>query len=233
MEYQLHRLEWDSNFFGFSVANFEGVINNKTLEKIYLENIDLVYYSSQSLLNDKFKENIFYNIQLVDSKVALKRILSDDKEMHPNVSLYDGLEANDQLIYLAQHAGGHTRFNKDPNISDKKYKELFTIWIERSVKREIADYILVYKDNGQIVGFAVIDLRLSGPYVSLLAVDFKYEGKGVAFALMRSIEKILSDKGFTEVHGATQLDNRKALIVYERYGLVRQPVNYVYHFWRK
>lgn len=233
MGYQFHRLDWDSNFFGFSVGNFEGEVNECFLKKIHSENIDLVYYSSPTVINDELKQNAFYNLHLVDSKVPLVKKLLDDKEMHPKVSFYDGSEANSQLIALAHHAGGNTRFKKDPNIPDEKYKELFTIWIERSVKREIADHILVYRDNEQIVGFAVIDLRLSGPYVSLLAVDLNYEGKGVAFALMRSIEKILSDRGFTEVHGATQLDNRKALIVYERYGLVRQPVNYVYHFWRK
>ncbi len=233
MKYQLNRLIWDSSFFGLSVGNLEGEVNEKILEKIHYENFDLVYYSSPIMLNETLKLNAYYNLQLVDSKVPLKKKLLDDKEMHPKVSFYTGFEANEQLISLAQHAGGHTRFKKDANISDKKYKELFTIWIERSVKREIADHILVYKDKGEIVGFAVIDLRRSGPYVSLLAVDLKYEGKGVAFALMRSIEKILRDRGFTEVNGATQLDNRKALIVYERYGLVRQPVNYVYHFWKK
>lgn len=233
MEYKFRRLEWDSNFFGFSVGNLEGAVNERVLMEIHSKNIDLVYYSSPTLINDKLKQNGYFNLQLVDSKVPLIKKLLDDKEMHPKVSFYQGSEVNEELIALAQHAGGNTRFKKDTNIPDEKYKMLFTIWIERSVKREIADHILVYKDNEQIVGFAVIDLRLSGPYVSLLAVDLNFEGKGVAFALMRSVEKILSDRGFTEVHGATQLDNRKALIVYERYGLVRQPVNYVYHFWKK
>ena len=228
-------LSWDSEFFGFPVSKIENV----TLSKTFLKSVHLIckakliYYYNDEALDEKLFDNSFYEVKLVDIKVPLKKVLDKETNIHPNISFYQETEAGKELIELAQIAGVHTRFNIDGNIPKVKYRDLFTEWIERSVKKEIADFILVYKINNKIVGFAIIDIRQNSPYISLFAVHPDYEGKGISFALMRAIENKLRDLGYKEVFGATQQVNRKALVVYERYGLKRLPSQYVYHLWKR
>ena len=229
-------LEWDSNFFGFLVAMIgKNNLNSENQERLFEElaenDIKLGYYFSNTPLESEiFSED--FNILLVDKKVPLVKKITK-QEFHPKVSIYEGDYPNENLIRLAQQAGIHTRFNIDPNIPRSKYQELFKIWIEKSVTGERATDVLVYKQNNEIIGFATIQLQKKGPYVSLLAVQKEYEGKGVSFALMNTIENILINRGHSQLFGATQLDNRKAMVVYRRYGSIPQPVEYIYHIWRK
>lgn len=227
------KLEWDSEFFGFSVGRINEGIKSCDLREPFNQDFKLLYLTSNEPIPEIYLESEYYSIQLVDEKVPLKKILDRETDIHPKISFYNNNNAEKELVFMAQHAGGSTRFKLDPNISEDKYNQLFEMWIQRSVSKEIADHVLVFREDNKIVGFATIAIEDFGPYVSLLAVNPEFEGKGVSFALMRAIERTLRDLGYDEVHGATQLNNRKALVVYERYGLVRQDVKYIYHLWRK
>src|SRR5690606_15074854 len=113
-----------------------------------------------------------------------------------------------------------------------KYDELFKNWIIESVKGNMASHVLVYKMDSRIVGFATIKKGAGLPHISLLAVDPEFEGKGVSFALLLAVEKILLDEGFEFVSGAAHIKNIKAMAVYYRHGSQDQKIEYGYHFWK-
>lgn len=229
-------LDWDSQFFGFKVAKIKSNAlieenQEELLSKMSKKGIKLGYYFSPVPLPSKM-DSEYFDINLVDKKVPLVKPLAEYKR-NPKVREYTKRDAEDKLIELAQLAGIHTRFNKDPNIPKEKYEELFRVWVEKSVSKEMATDVLVYMEENEIVGFTTIQLQKKGPYVSLLAVQKEHEGKGVSVALMNAIENILVSRRHTHVYGATQMDNRKAMVVYQRYGLRPQSVEYVYHLWKK
>ncbi|MHA6280382.1 GNAT family N-acetyltransferase [Salinimicrobium sp. CAU 1759] len=232
-------LKRDSDFFGIKVAkitedllNLDKVQIELELKKLFDADVELAYYYSSLPLPEDFTSQ-FYNSILVDERIKLKKPLNRNSHIHHNISLYKDSYPGADLIALAQLAGHHTRFYLDPNISKEKYNELFKNWTVKSVQKEMASHVLVYKMDSKIVGFATIKKDVEYPQIALLAVDPMVEGKGVAFALFLSIEKILLDEGYEFVTGVTHAKNRKALALYYRLGCQGNKIEYGYHFWRK
>lgn len=230
-------LEWDSDYFGFKVAKINKGILSKELEDCFGQlkenNVKLAYYFSNLPLTSSVIENKFYEVSLVHKRIPLIKTLSKSTVIHEKISLYNKSYPEDELIELAQLAGSYSRFGVDVHIPKDQFNKLFEIWIINSVKKEMASDVLVYREKDKIIGFATIKMEDGIAHTPLFAVARPFEGKGVSFALMRAIETILLERGCTKVLGGTQEINIKALKVYERYGLVVQKPEYVYHFWRR
>lgn len=237
MEDKIIDLSWDSEFFGFPVAKLEAdKLTAEDLKDIYYKsNAKLIYYFTNSVISEELENNLFFKIKLVDTKVSIRKTLNKNARLHPKISIYDSYEVEPELIQLAYRAGMHSRFFKDELILNSKFEELYKIWITKSVKREMADVILVYRENSKIIGFTTINTSNTNgrePHVTLLAVDPSYEGRGVSFALMHAIENVLISKGFFAIWSETQEENHKAISVYRRHGLAIGEKRYIYHFWR-
>ncbi len=225
-------LNRDSDFFECKVARIldnslildEGKIEGE-LKKMFHEEVTLAYYYSEKPIPDNFTSK-YYDLKLVDEKITLTKPLNSSAYIHPNISLYRELFPSKDLIALAQLAGQYTRFNLDSNISKEKYNELFENWIIESVQGKMASHVLVYKIDNKIVGFATIRKGLGHPHISLLAVDPEFEGKGISFALLLAVEKILLDEGYKFFSGSAHIKNVKALAVYYRHGPEDQKIEY-------
>jgi len=174
-----------------------------------------------------------YKIKFIIKRIPLEKINLIHTPFHQNIELYKEDYVDEALIRLAQRAGRQGRFGNDTNISDTLCDEIFKNWMINSVNKKMASHILVYKVANKIVGFATIDIRGGKGYTPLFAVDQKFEGKGISFALMRAVETILKEEGCPIAVGGTQELNQKALRVYQRYGLIPQEPEYVYHLWKK
>lgn len=229
----------DSDFFQCKVGRISDnklTLNETTIEEelklMFDEGVTLAYYYSDTPLPKNFTSK-YYDLRLVDEKITLSKPLNNEAYIHPNITLYQESFPNRDLISLAQLAGKYTRFNLDSNISPEKYNQLFKNWIIESVKGNMASHVLVYKIDTKIVGFATIKKGTGLPQISLLAVDPEFEGKGISFALLLAVEKILLDEGFKCFSGAAHSKNVKALAVYYRHGPEDQKIEYGYHLWRK
>lgn len=228
--------EWDSDFFGFKVVkvldDFLAEETELKLESLHKKEAALIYYTSKE---SKFAEfdNSFYDVKLVSTRVPIIKKMTNLTEIHPNISLYDKLPPDEKLISLARSAGKHGRFGTDSRIPKEAFNEIFHHWIINSIKKVLAEEVLVYKEEGVIVGFATLKTKGNKGYAPLLAVDREYEGKGVSFALMRAIETRLVQYGCDYVMSGTQNINKKALAIFKRFGTEIQPPEYIYHLWKK
>lgn len=236
MSNQFEYLPWDSDFFGFKVGKLleeekESSEFEADLKVIFEEDIELIYYYSEKALPVSFFSD-FYDCLLVDVKIPVKKTLAS-KRIDPRISVFTDSTANKELIELAQLAGTHTRFNLDPKISKEKFEKLFKIWIEKSVSGEMASKVLVYKESEKIIGFATLSIDGNIGYAPLLAVNRKFEGLGVSFAIMDAVEAHMFDHGCEFLVSSTQEVNRKALKIYERWGCEFGKGIHVYHFWKK
>ena len=230
-------LDWDSQFFKIQVAKvnnnvFKHDCPQQILQEMLKEGIDLGYYYSDEQLPVDFPMEHYESI-LVDKKIPLRKELKVSSRNHPNIAFFDADKPTPELVELAQLAGIHTRFKVDPYISEETYKDLFRIWIERSVDGSIASRVLVYRKDEKIVGFGTVKINGEEGQAPLFAVKRDYEGKGISFALMEALESYMAEQGCKYVLTSTQETNKKALKIYQRYGLQSQKRIYVYHFWRK
>lgn len=229
-------LNWDTQFFDFKVVEIKkDVLSNykvtQVLDDLAASQVKLGYYTSSILLKD-LKSDL-YDINYIVKRIPLEKKITNHAPFHENIELYNEDYVDEALMKLAQLAGRQGRFGNDINISDTLCDEIFKNWIINSVNKKMASHILVYKVASKIVGFATIDIRDGKGYTPLFAVDRKFEGTGVSFALMRAVETILFEEGCPIAVGGTQELNQKALKIYQRYGLIPLDSEYVYHIWKK
>ena len=230
-------LEWDTDFFNFPVVKLhDNSLLHDMEEKLGLlfnKEVNLAYYTSTTAIPENRISNQYYHLELVSTRIPIVKEMVNKTVIHENISILKDSEPSKDLIALALLAGQNGRFGNDPRISEETYNRLFECWIRNSVKKNIADEVLVYKVNHEIVGFATIKIDGDKGYAPLLAVKREYEGKGVSFALMRAIETRLIENKCKYVLSGTQEINKKALASFKRYGLQPQPAEYIYHLWRK
>lgn len=228
--------DWDTNFFGFKVVkvldDFLAVETELKLKSFYEDVVELIYYTAE---NPNFKNfnNSFYDINLVSTRVPIIKKITNVTKIHPKISLYNELPPDKNLIALACLGGKQSRFGMDQRISEKVFNDIFKNWITNSIKKVIADEVLVYKEDDVIVGFATIKAEGDKGYAPIIAVDRSFHGKGVSVALSRAIEIRLMEYGCDCVIGATQEINKKALASFEKFGYELQTSEYVYHLWKK
>lgn len=229
-------LDWDSRFFNIRIAqirknlfleqNREVCFNN-----LVAANVGMAYYTCDLPLEEDSRD--LYDFHLVDQKVSVRKELFSGFPLHEKIGFFDAPNPSQDLIDLAHRAGNFSRFSADPYISDEKVKELYEIWITKSVEKEMASEILVYREKGEIKGF--ITLKIDPPHgqTPLFAVSRNSEGKGVSFALMRAADSVLYERGCTYLTSATQAYNKAAVTVFKRHGGKIGSVEYVYHLWKK
>lgn len=232
--YQLQ--EWDTHFFGFKVVktDIDSLWSNSIakLEQLFNEEIELIVFNSTKPDFENFN-NRFYEIVKVYKRIPIVKEVKTLTKNHPNIYSYKDELPSKELIALAKLAGKDGRFGRDSRFSERIYNKIFEEWIVNSVNRTIADEVLVYIQDGKVVGFGTIKIEGGYGYAPLFAVNRAYEGKGVSFALMRAVENKLIEQGCKYLVSGTQEINRKALSSFRRFGLELKTPEYVYHLWRK
>jgi ribosomal protein S18 acetylase RimI-like enzyme len=231
MHDQFEILQWDSDFFNFKVAKIKNglLLNEDFFEKLYNENVQLAYYSSKEKLNRSSNE--YYNLDLVDEKVTFIKEI-EQSSLTDKIESYVEHHTDRQLIDLAIESGAYSRFNVDPNIGRKNYEELYTQWIIKSVSREIADDVLVYRIEGQIAGFVTVGQKNERADIGIIAVDKACRGKGIGKTLMKTAENFYFNK-LKLIQVVTQKNNLPAIKLYEGCRYMIEKVEFLYHLWIK
>ena len=115
------KLVWDSEFFGFPVAQIcetaDLISDDKIFIELFYQNIRLAYFFSPAKF--EFPENDFYEIKLVDEKVTFAKPIQKH-EVNPHISVYEKSYPEQQLISLAIESGAYSRFKVDEKIGLQK-----------------------------------------------------------------------------------------------------------------
>lgn len=234
-------LEWDSHFFGFPVGRLSEDIKSQTqllnaLEEAKSRGFRLLYFEIPA--NNIWEPNL-QNLGgtkglYVDTKILFTGKLEErDEILPPSVKTepYCGTDAS-QLEILALGAGEHSRFRVDPNISAKKFEELYTTWIRRSITGDIADLVLVSSaaDNG-ITGLVTFKVQSDRGKIGLISITPMLRGQGIGKTLLRAAEHQMLIRGARYIEVITQAENVAAAKLYRSLGYVVTEQKKRYHFW--
>lgn len=237
LEYQI--LDWDSNFFGFSVAR----INNPNLAKeklvnslsdLSLKGIKLIYWPA----SNEYSENEITDLggSLVDLKTTFKMdfdgVNPEDFISTDEVEAYSDSMPFESFEELAVQSGEYSRFAVDPRIPREKFFELYRIWIARSLKKEIAREVLVLRESNRVVGMVTLGEKDGRGDIGLIAVDASSRGKSYGEKLVRSAQRWFIKNGYTVGQVVTQGNNIPPCMLYKKCGYSVEKVEYFYHFWR-
>lgn len=221
-------LEWDSDFLGFPVAFIEVGLGNELqvkeeLDRFLRARCRLVYvFSHKSLdLSD-------YDSCLADRKrsyILTEPVFKEVGNHHINI------ENNAEMLYeLAYQAGIHSRYRTDPHFSEDTFKRLYRIWIDNSINKGFADYVLASIENDKAVGLITAKRRHDEISIGLFATDHEYRGKGIGSKLIQEVINIGAKENL-HIEVTTQADNMKACKFYEDKAFQIKEEEYVYHVW--
>lgn len=227
---EIKRLEFDSELFGYNVGittlqGNEKEVLNRNCREMY----KLVYVISRVELDQKLVEE--KQLKLADIKTVWKK--SFDLKVIDDLYGIDEFKGDEEITLreLALLSGVYSRFNTDPEFQSGEYVKLYSVWIDRIIKRELADVILVYKEDTAILGFVSAQMVNGIAKIGLIAVAESARGRAVATRLMKGIENWAIQNGSEALIVATQSANLPAMALYEKNGYTISDREYIYHLW--
>lgn len=225
-------LGWDTEFFGFGVARLDPAhLDAATLAEARRAGIALAYLAVPDVpasLPDAAIRAL--GGALVDHKTTFLKPSTDRPAALP-VRPVQAADSRDALRALAVQSAGHSRYAVDARIPPGKLEQLYHIWIDRSVAREIADEVLVVEVDRAIAGMVTLGRKQGRGDIGLVAVDARHRGQGLGAVLVDAASAWFHARGEPAVQVVTQGANEAACRLYRRCGFVVERVERFYHFW--
>jgi dTDP-4-amino-4,6-dideoxy-D-galactose acyltransferase len=219
---KVDKLIWDSEFFGYNIGMIDINSSDFDPELNFNSQFDLIY-----LYSDK-KQQSKYIPELIDVKVNYKKEITPINVMPQNIEEYNG-KLIDNLIDLALLSGHHSRFKKDTYLS-VHFERLYTEWIQKSISGALADKVLVYVANNDILGFVTLKKTIDDyVQIGLIAVHDKHWGKGIGSSLLDAISFVYPNN---KIIVLTQEENKGATALYKKKGFQIDKKKYIYHLWK-
>jgi dTDP-4-amino-4,6-dideoxy-D-galactose acyltransferase len=230
---EIRQLKWDSDFLGFPVFSvhttcreFDG---KKMRELLVAEGARLTYlFLDEDSCRDQVEQ---FGGVLYDTKVTFRRHLdtieggnAEEVDQQPNSETYASLRS------LALLSGHHSRFYLDKRL-DGRYEELYGLWLDNSLNKQVADKVYVDRREGMPVGFVTGYIRDGLGWIGLIATDAGHQGKGIGRNLMNSVQDYFISCGVKEAAVVTQEANEQACFFYEKCGYHLHKKEFVYHLW--
>ncbi len=233
-------LGFDSDLFGFKTGSIPLALLrnslpadlNDTLAAAKKEGYRLVYlkYTGPAeLAVDAAHGEFFY-----DTKVTFSQEIAPDAApaIDSAITAYRTQPIHPQLYGLAYISGQHSRFKLDKNFPTSAFKTLYDIWLEKSVDGQIADTVYVYEEEGKMLGFVTIDLRVEGVCrIGLISVDENAQGKGIGRKLINAVVAKAQEKQISRILVDTQVSNEQACNFYLKTGFEVYFKEYIVNCW--
>jgi dTDP-4-amino-4,6-dideoxy-D-galactose acyltransferase len=228
----IETLEWDSNFFKqkigkVQIQKFEENQAEEIKQEIKLHGFDLVYLFVNEIEAAEIEALEAIGANLVDRKVTYYKKLSKTSENTPQFETFEG-QVTPKLLELALASGHKSRFFMDPR-TRPYFPELYRLWIQNSVNKEVADEVLVSKHHDEISGFVTLKKDGNNGSIGLIAVDEKIRGMGIGKALLTAAESWYISNHCEEATVVTQKDNEQACVFYEKAGYSINNIQFVFH----
>jgi dTDP-4-amino-4,6-dideoxy-D-galactose acyltransferase len=230
-------LIWDSEFLGLKVGKIkledvEAEVLARLLQ-VASENFQLIYCFVTK--PDSVPSNLLssYNGLLADRKVTYKCEFESVGPTSSSVSVLDLVtdEYSKQLVELSLVSGRHSRFRTDSRFPDGTFEKLYTLWMQRSVNKEIADQIFVERRDNLILGMMTVSWINDQAVIGLLAVRTDHHGKNIGTHLVLALKDECLKRGIKQIQVSTQESNIGACAFYRKNEFFISEQVDIFHFW--
>lgn len=226
-------LEWDTSFFGFSVARCDpssvaqleaglAAAQRDAVTCMYV----LVEAEDQTLVHRLMREP---NASCVDLRLTLSMKPRDvlRAEEPPELAHEDDLE---WLEPLAREAHVDARFFADWRFEEARARDLYATWIRRSVAGW-AQRVFTVRRDGRALGYVTAHLDEGVGRIGLVAMSPAARGLGLGTRLLRQALCWFDEQGVERVEVVTQGRNVAAQRLYQHHGLRTTRAQLWYHVW--
>lgn len=224
---------WDTENFGFKVGHLVCHMNldfEKVLAEAKKNDYRLLYCTIDEGQDEP--EWLILNAFLADTKLIFQKEIKADKQLFPECESYAASEVSPNLYELAFESGKYSRYKIDPKMPKGIFEKLYTIWIERSVNRQIANDVIILKKDETIRGMVTYKIKDHlVAEVGLIAVNSSDSKRGFGTMLLENLEQKLALQEIRFIEIPTQLTNKPACRFYEKnnYKIINRKN--IYHIW--
>jgi RimJ/RimL family protein N-acetyltransferase len=230
------RLEWDSTFFGVSIARAVPTCVDSTTCRALLDwclshRIDCLYFladddnhASRRVLEDAG----FFR---VDDRVTLT-LEPVPADSHPSLDTRAVLPGDvPALRQIAAVSHLDSRFYNDDHFERARCDELYRLWIEKSCAGW-ADHVVVVEREGVAIGYLTVHLREpETATIGLLGVNPAFRRQGVGGRLLKGALAWVSSRSAKRVSVVTQARNTASQAFYRSAGFRPTGRAIWYHRW--
>ena len=227
-QFKGYRLDWDSNFFGYSVGKItlDKKQSNSKISTIKrdLSNYRLIYvFSENQLLND---------LEVFSDEKVILEARSNKQRGEINKAIKSAtVDDFEQLLPLAITSGRFSRFRLDEKFVNNEFQRLYQEWLTKSIKHVLADEVLIWRDGLTIAGFVTLKKSNNVIDIGLISTDTQHQGKGIGGALVRAVFHYAISNNYPNVRVPTQRRNTDALAFYKKNDFVEVENTFIYHVW--
>jgi dTDP-4-amino-4,6-dideoxy-D-galactose acyltransferase len=233
-------LPWDSEFFGFQIARVAGGSMDEDNGRAILgwcadRGVRLLYFLADDDVMSWAVASAS-GFRLVDIRVELALDHSWSRPPRgapvPGVTLREAtLDDLPALLPIAASVHTDSRFFADRAVPREKARELFAVWLRRSVERAIADVVIVGEVDGRAASYITAKLTAGVGSIGLVGVGEGARGRGIGLALVRHTLTWFAERDARLVTVVTQGRNIMAQRVYQRCGFSTVSAKLWYHRW--
>ena len=228
---------WDSDFFGVRIAQIGGHRATASdladaLEAARLAGVACVYFLADADDRPTVAAAEANGFGLTDIRLTLECGVTAEAAAVPVPDVRPA-RAGDlpQLSALARVSHRNTRFHVDARFDADRADELYVVWIERSLRGELADAVHVVDVDGAARGYITMSAGERASSIGLVAVDAEYRGRGFGDRLLHSALHWTAERGLPRATVATQGRSAASVRFYERAGFTASLVQLWYHRW--
>jgi ribosomal protein S18 acetylase RimI-like enzyme len=230
------KLEWDTKFFGFGMGAIEHIFftEQKSMSIHYNELMEWVtfhgikYLSARVNINNNASINLLLkdDFELITGKVMMRVELAKvDLSVSNNaLTFQQGVDPNSisTLLRIAENSFIENRFYKDTYLNRSKSSELYRQWLYNALNSD-PTRIYTASIDGAALGFCLVNRNVIDStgvfgFISLIAVDSKHNGRGIAQALLRFVLKEFSMNDISIVYANVVNSNFQSLNTFQSVG---------------
>jgi GNAT superfamily N-acetyltransferase len=231
---------WDSEFFGASIGQITARHSTADALALAVDDarqaaIECLYFLVDAEDPATVRAAEAGGFALVDVRLTLECAIDGPDREPPQDG--DGAirparhEDLQQLMALARVSHRNTRFHADTRFDPVRSDELYAVWIDRSVRGELADAVWVVDVDGSPRGYITASRGASAASIGLVAVDAECRGRGYGDRLLHAVLNWSRAQGFDRVSVVTQGRSARTVRFYERAGFTASTVEFWYHRW--
>jgi GNAT superfamily N-acetyltransferase len=228
------RLDWDSTFFGISIARAVPTrVDTATCAAILdwcrAERIDCLYFLADADSDVRPLEDASF--RRVDERVTIEL-----QPIPPPAAPPSGTRAarESDIATLRDIAGSahyDSRFYNDGRFNRERCDELYRVWIEKSCQGW-ADHVVVAENDGEAIGYLTVHLREpASATIGLVGVRQDCRGQGVGQRLMAGALAWIASQPVSRVWSATQGRNAASQQFFQKAGFRLTHRAIWYHRW--
>lgn len=166
------------------------------------------------------------NFKLINYNITFEKNIIQIKFHNKNIRLAK-IKDKKKIQNIAFNNFNQSRFSLDKKLK-KKSKLIKSEWVNNYFKKKRGDALFLIEHNKVIAGFVLLIFNKQNLIIDLIAIDSKYQRKGLGIRLIDFIQSYYY-KRFKKITVGTQSNNKASLKFYKRNKFRISKTEMVFH----